>query len=82
MKAGGSTIPKDEMHFFTAEGPILSPEDLDNILNGRRIVTLVFELSFADDYGTHSVEGCEMLEAPQVSNVPTWISCEEHNGEK
>lgn len=86
-----ATDPKGSQAFFTAHGPILSPEDRDNLIHGRRTLFVVGAIRFQDDFGTHELHICKFLQSqatppempdfihPQVLEI--WHGCDEWDGE-
>ena len=68
--------------FGTAQGPILSPEDYNNLASGRRVVYLVAEFLFSDDAGSHYRHFCGSLEPPQGGGELIWGNCAHYNDEE
>lgn len=78
---GGDTFVKGATAFHTAEGTILSPEDYDNLVYGRRVVYLIAELKYEDDSGKHTRQLCKALVPPQPGGILIWGACLGFNGE-
>jgi hypothetical protein len=83
----GLSIPKDLEQWNTASGGILSPEDLNNLLKGRRVMYLVGIIQFRDDFGKHTQQICQFLQPPEVTGsggysvLGIFAQCDRHNGE-
>jgi len=75
------TLAKDAAQFSTASGIILSPEDYDNLVYGRRVVYTMTEISYSDDSGKHSRQFCAALEPPQQGGEMIWAVCGVFNSE-
>lgn len=60
----GWTIERGESGFVSFKGDIVSPEDYQNLVNGRRIAYIVGLFSWDDDSGAHSHELCKRLQPP------------------
>jgi hypothetical protein len=67
--ATGSTVSKEEKGFITAWGPVLSPEDVDNLQQGRRVAIAVGEMRYEDDFGSHDKTICFMVQPPPGATV-------------
>ncbi|HXF14990.1 MAG TPA: hypothetical protein VN517_17690 [Terriglobales bacterium] len=67
--ATGTTVSKDEQGFITAWGPMLSPEDVDNLQRGRRVALAVGEMRYEDDFGSHDKTICFMVQPPPGSPI-------------
>jgi hypothetical protein len=80
-KGAGITLAKGDSAFLTAHGAILSPEDYDNLVYGRRVEYLIVEFSYHDDAGSHVRQLCQSLLPPQEGGFLIWGSCESFNGE-
>lgn len=87
------TLPKGEKGFTSADGVILSPEDIENIKHDRRTVFIVGRVVFKDDFGfgSHTNDYCAYF-LPQLkptASVPgseghlqVLEKCLEHNSER
>lgn len=75
------TQVKGDSAFVTAEGPVLSPEDYNNLVYGRRVVYVVAELAYHDDSGTHVRQYCQFLQPPATGGILIWAYCDNFNGE-
>jgi hypothetical protein len=78
---GRNTLTKDDKAWVTASGPIVSPEDYDNFVYGRRVAYVIVELSYYDDSGDHTRHLCIALEPPQPGGVMIWDYCGNYNDE-
>jgi len=67
-----TSLPKDQETFITASGEILSPEDLANILDGRRVAFVLASVRFKDDFGSHEARLCRSLLPPTLK---IWGAC-------
>jgi hypothetical protein len=76
------TFPKNGNEFATAPGSILSPEDYDNLVFGRRVVYVLAEFVYSDAVGNHDIQYCASLQPPQPGGLVIWGSCSGYNGEK
>ena len=83
----GSSLPKDNRAWATAKGAILTPEDLNNLASGRRVVYVVGILRFRDDFGKHTLRICRYLQPPEPTRsggrivFGTWAYCSRYNDE-
>jgi hypothetical protein len=77
-----TTLTKDETGFGTFEGDILTPEDFQNIISGRRLVYEVGAFWFDDDLGSHDHNICWLLRAPMEGGEIIFQGCYEHTDEK
>jgi hypothetical protein len=75
------TVPKGNSGFVTAHGATLSPEDYDNLADGRRVAYVVGEVLYEDDSGKHSRHFCYSLETPQPGGFLIWALCRTFNDE-
>jgi hypothetical protein len=78
---GTSQVAKGGDGFFTAEGPILTGPEFDDITNYRRMVFVVGIIKFTDDFGTHVQHICKMSQ-PMHNTVEVWGSCYKWNDEE
>ena len=78
----GETMSKGEFGFVTCAGDIVTPEDLDNLKFGRRMVYVVGLWKFDDDFGSHTHEVCTRLQPPDAGGAFILAGCEEHTAEK
>jgi hypothetical protein len=76
------TLAKDVEHFFTARGQRVSPEDVANLVAGRRVVYIVGLIAFKDDYGDRVQPFCQFLQTPQVGGALIWGLCSNYNEER
>lgn len=76
------TLTKGESGFVSAKGPILSPEDYNNLVFGRRVLYVVVETAYNDDSGQHTRQMCRALQPPQPGGVLIWANCDNFNDEK
>jgi hypothetical protein len=77
-----TTVPPNQLAYFTANGDIVTPDDLDNITHGRRVLYLVGILKFDDDLSSHIHNVCWLLRPPQVGGIIIPELCKEHTDEK
>lgn len=62
-----SSIPKDKELWNSALGAIMTPEDVNNLLKGRKVMYLVGTIEFRDDFGKHTQRICQLLQPPVVT---------------
>lgn len=79
--AGSVTLANGDKEWVTAHGPIVSPEDYDNFVYGRRVVYVAVELTYRDDSGTHVRHYCGVLQPPEPGGVVIWAYCGAYNDE-
>lgn len=60
----GASLAKDNEMWDTSSGAILTPEDHNNLLTGRKVMYLVGVLQFRDDFGKHLQRICRFLQPP------------------
>jgi hypothetical protein len=73
---GSNLIAKDqEGNFMTAFGALLSPEDINNLLNNIKVLYVVGEINFKDDFGKHTQYICKSLQRPVSPNTLIWGTC-------
>lgn len=80
--SSGDTIAKEQIGFKTYEGDILTPEDYQNIVAGRRVILIVGRIAFDDDFGSHVHNVCQRLEPRQPGGALITQDCEEHTEER
>jgi hypothetical protein len=80
--APATTFTRDEYGFITYEGDILTPEDFQNIVFGRRLIYVIGVFTFEDDAGTHYHNVCTFLLPPISGGLLIWKGCGEHTEEK
>jgi len=79
---GGNTVQSGEVFWVTAQGDILSPEDRQNIMSGRRAVYVLVNMHFTDDFGGHEYHFCQFLSPPQGGGgTMIWNFCSPYNDE-
>ena len=78
---GSFVLAKGVSGWSTAQGSILSPEDYDNLVYGRRVVFVVGELTYSDDSGKHIRDFCSELAPPQRGGLMIWGYCDSFNSE-
>jgi hypothetical protein len=78
---GNMTLVKGDTGFATVAGIVLSPEDYQNLVYGRRTIYVVAEYSYNDDSGKHTRQFCRGLLPPQPGGLLIWADCEQFNGE-
>ncbi|HXC48268.1 MAG TPA: hypothetical protein VNU20_08235 [Candidatus Sulfotelmatobacter sp.] len=78
---GSSVLVKGGGLFVTAEGVVLSPEDYDNLVYGRRVIYMVAEFLYEDDSGSHVRRYCGSLQPPLPGGGLIWADCTGFNGE-
>ncbi|RPI71724.1 MAG: hypothetical protein EHM38_03375 [Geobacteraceae bacterium] len=64
---GWSQAKEHELWSTTKGGAIISAEDRDNILSGKRTVFLIGLIEFMDDFGKHSQQFCWLLQPSSSS---------------
>jgi len=78
---GSFTLPRGSKQYGSARGQILSPEDYNNLIYGRRVAYLVAELAYQDDAGKHYRHYCQALQPPMPGGVVIWADCNKYNDE-
>jgi hypothetical protein len=77
-----TTIAKDDTGITTFDGDILTPEDFQNIIHGRRFIYEVGTFWFDDDLGGHYHNFCWILREPREGGTIMFQGCDEHTDEK
>lgn len=83
----GSSLAKDATAWSTAYGNIVTPEDLNNLTTGRKVMYVVGILQFRDDLGKHSLRICRYLQPPEPTRSGSLMkygvlaSCSRYNDE-
>lgn len=77
-----TTIAKADSGWTTSEGDVLTPEDFQNVISGRRLIYQVGAFWFEDDTGGHYHNFCWFLMAPREGEKIIPALCQEHNEEK
>jgi hypothetical protein len=81
------SIPKDKELWASALGAIVTPEDVNNLLKGRKVMYLVGTIQFRDDFGKHTQRICHFLQPPVVtatgghSELGIFQHCNQYNDE-
>jgi hypothetical protein len=77
------TLQKDQEKYITAYGPTLSAEDVTNIMIGKKVVYVVADITFDDDFGSHAQHVCQLIE-PIVPErqFEIWSDCHQYNSEE
>ena len=79
---GFGDILVNEPKFSTGFGPKLSPEDIDNLVSGRKIAYVIGAIQFQDDFGKHTRQVCSYVQAPLSPNGHViFHNCRIHNSE-
>lgn len=83
----GSSLAKDATGWNTAYGAIVTPEDLNNLMTGRKVMYVVSILQFRDDLGNHRLRICRFLQPPEPTRSGSLMkygvlaSCSRYNDE-
>jgi hypothetical protein len=86
-EAKESSLAKDTYRWATAEGAILTPEDLNNLSTGRKVMYVVSVVQFRDDVGKRTLRICRFLQPPEPTRSGASIrfgdmaSCSRYNDE-
>jgi hypothetical protein len=81
MRMTGHLLVNQAAEFMTARGPLLSAQDIDDIVHARKTIFVVGSISFQDDFGQHSQHLCYLFQVPTV-RVQIWGGCDKWNDEQ
>ncbi len=70
-----------ERVFFSAEGPVLSKEDLNGLGSGQKIMYALSAVYFSDSAGDHYIHRCGFLQSP-ATTTSNWHFCVSFEGQK
>jgi len=83
----GSSLAKDTYIWASAGGAIVTPEDLNNLSTGRKVMYVVGVVRFRDDVGKHTLRICQYLQPPEPTRsgatieFGTMAQCSRYNDE-
>lgn len=83
----GSSLAKDTYRWASTGGAIVTPEDLNNLSTGRKVMYVVGVVRFQDDVGKHTLRICQYLQPPEPTRsgagIPfgTMSQCSRYNDE-
>ena|SRR3989442_8292126 len=80
-KSSGEFLPPEQPFWFTSDGAVLSPEDYQNLINGRRVFYVLSDVRFTDDFGTHEFQNCQMLQPLRRNELSVFAYCKVFNDE-
>jgi len=72
---GTGTVEKNERGSVTFTGDTVSPEDYDNVKNGRHILYEVGMFWFSDDFGEHHQNFCYSVQPARPGGSVIFVVC-------
>jgi hypothetical protein len=65
----------NQIAWFTAEGPVLTQDDLTALTNGKKQLLLMSEVTYRDSTGPHFIQHCQALVPEHILDFAVWQNC-------